>query len=101
MLSAASNINEICVVHLVTCSSKANPFEKVSSSLIENGHLQLMHSSEHFDFTMTCISLPKTRTITTLHLMEIIRIKAVLTKLSDNVVRRIIEKSMRKIMSLH
>lgn len=41
------------------------------------------------------------RKITTLHLMEIIRIKAVLTKLSDNVGRRIIEKSIRKVMILH
>lgn len=57
-----------------------------------------MHSSEHFDFTMTYLSPSKTRKITTLHLMEIIRIKAVLTKLLDDVVRRIIEKSIRKIM---
>ena len=60
-----------------------------------------MHSSEHFDFTMTYLSPSKTRKITTLHLMEIIRIKAGLTNLSNNVVRRIIEKSMRKIMILH
>ena len=60
-----------------------------------------MHSSEHFDFTMTYLSPFEKRKITTLHLMEIIRIKAVFTKLSDNVVRRIIEKSIRKIMILH
>lgn len=88
-------------MHLVTCFSKANLFRKVSSSLIENGHPELMQSPEHFDFTVTCLSPSKMKKVTPLHLIEITRMKAVLTKLPDDVVRRIKEKYVKKIMILH
>lgn len=55
-----------------------------------------MHSSEHFDFTVTYLSPPKTRKKITLYLVETVRINAVLTKLLDKVVRRIIEKSIEE-----
>lgn len=45
---------------------------------------------------MTYLSPSKTRKIITLHLVETVRINAVLTKLLDKVVRRITEKSIEE-----